>query len=173
MDKFEASNGITVVLYEDGSVCAGEDPAGVVEADALREFFRAEHDEELGRWRYPKDPQFVVYPGFSPGENSRVARVVHEHVGTSTLVYEKPGIGRTSHPAATAYFEAHPERKPWHDAKPGEVWVIDQVNTVTTAARAGLVNERMKFEPVDNITRHIDVDDPSILDARRIWPEEA
>src|SRR5690606_1284379 len=85
--------------------------------DALREFFQHVRDEELGRWRWPKDPDYVVYPtedGFL---------VVRESVGLSEFrnglyVHDMEGE------AARDYREAHPERKPWEDAMHGEAWVI-------------------------------------------------
>ena len=171
MDKYEASNGMEIERLREGVYSFAGYGAGFTsdEWSALREFFRAERDEELGRWRYPKDPQFVVYPGFSPGENSRVARVVHEHVGTSTLVYEKPGIGRTSHPAATAYFEAHPERKPWHDAKEGEVWIV-------TPSKALALGEKAEYPAIFQAGMFRDHGGSwgaaDLTAARRIWPEE-
>ena len=72
--------------------------------------------------------------------------------------------------AARAYFDAHPESKPWHDAKEGEVWAVTVGVGPTFAA---------KVETDAGFPRFIDLaDDMSygprsgITSARRIWPEE-
>jgi hypothetical protein len=88
---------------------------------ALREFFRAEEDERLGRWRWPENPDYVVYP-------TRTAATTCESCArrTESVTGFKIGFVASSEAewAARAYFAAHPEPKPWHDAKPGEVWEI-------------------------------------------------
>src|SRR5690606_17981070 len=80
MDKFTASNGWAVYVGTNGEIVVGEpslvsDPSTDDRAalflpsqvDALREFFRAEGDAELGRWRWPEHPEYVVYPVIVPG----------------------------------------------------------------------------------------------------------
>ncbi|MEW1990767.1 hypothetical protein [Microbacterium sp. NPDC078849] len=146
------------------------------QADALREFYdfasaqtwQAKRDEELGRWRWPENPDYVALPRPRDG-----VRVVSESTGQTLDAQRDQYVGTepTLFGAANAYFVAHPPREPWHDARPGEVWVIQETDMEPTAARVGMVNERMQFEPVDNIARHIDVEDPLIVEARRIWPE--
>ncbi|MDR6691374.1 hypothetical protein J2X55_002286 [Microbacterium sp. 1154] len=86
MNAFTASNGISVT--PSASIVGGTSVNDVAlhkrEADALREFFQAEADERLGRWRWPENPAYVV----------------------------------------AAYFDAHPEPKPWHGAEPGDVFLV-------------------------------------------------
>jgi hypothetical protein len=127
MNDFTASNGMTVERDHNGDVLIdrGAPTMSLFMADgtalALREFFRAEEDERLGRWRWPENPEYVVYPD----ENSRdYVRIVCEEDGKVTGF--KIGFVASSEAewAARAYFAAHPEPKPWHDAKPGEVWEI-------------------------------------------------
>lgn len=127
MTEYEASNGIGVRIDDQGDLdfhtklgwnglCGGK----VV--DALREFFQYERDEELGRWRARENPAYVVYPD----EDGDVI-VLDETTGRtsspvlrSELAQWNPTHGTTK--AARAYFEAHPERKPWEEAMDGEIW---------------------------------------------------
>lgn len=97
---------------------------GSESAVALREFFRHERDEELGRWRWPENPDYVVYPDYDGHVST-----LHEITGIERGSYSRDGVtgandNATSVLAARAYFAAHPISKPWHDAKPGEVWLL-------------------------------------------------
>lgn len=173
MDKFTARNDATVEQFSKSLDVQTRGASIWLEpwaVDALREFFQAERDEELGRWRWPKNPDYVIYPD----EDGDVV-VLGERDGRYGILQTRATLDRYPSSfgaeAARAYFDAHPTRKPWEDAKPGEVWVIDEANRETTAARACMVNDRVQFEPVNNITHRVDVDDSSIINARRIWPE--
>lgn len=92
--------------------------------EALREFFQHERDEELGRWRWPENPDYVVYP--MPDGRARVLRdtdgmfFVWARSDSARTVDREDAGGAVR--AACAFFEAHPERKPWEDAKDGEIW---------------------------------------------------
>ena len=171
MSVFKASNGMEVTLWQE---CVGWEhtrlPYGATVA--LREFFRHKEDERLGRWRWPENPDYVVYPP---------DRVPNGGGGVWVLCESDPGSIRYSAPsdkttdpseegydrAARAYFDAHPEPKPWEDAEPGDVWVI----TLTDRS----------FDPVAATWNgrgfvHIDVKPTEIpphdiAGARRIWPE--
>jgi hypothetical protein len=133
------------------------------ELGALREFFRAEEDERLGRWRWPTDPALVVYP-------SRADWV--------TVVSETDGVASRFRPedvdvaltlnarAARAYFDAHPEPKPWHDAEPEEVWIL----TIDGEEVLALIDEDREFHHRSQ-RRFRSVLDESITAGRRIWPE--
>ena len=185
MDKFEASNGITITMGPDGEgkvylvgrrahgdegqyldTHATGGPEGI---DALREFFQHERDEELGRWRWPEDADYVVYP-----RHQDVVLVLHEGDGSGCLwARERAELLRDDtlfRLAARAYFEAHPERKPWHDAKHGEIWVMT----------VGVGPEMVTYvdRETNDFPRFIDpTDDMSygpksgFTDGRRIWPE--
>ena len=124
MSEFTASNGYKVTPNGDGAnVYRGmmSTPIYPDEMQALHEFFQAESDKRAGRWRWAERPDYVVY---DTGDRIEVV-VLDESIGYMENVWrgkERPGI--YIHDAARAYFEAHPEPKPWHDAKPGEVWSI-------------------------------------------------
>lgn len=166
MDKYTASNGIGVRIdspyldIKDGVSWRGI--AGSRELIALREFFAHERDDELGRWRWPENPDYVVYP------RADHVQVVNESSGNALNVSRaqaniSTGLAR----AARAYFEAHPERKPWDDAKPGEVWVVTEGDLSETYAY--LVDDGQFYDSARDYA--LDFTDPVITAARRIWPE--
>lgn len=184
MNDFTASNGITIEFSVDPdgrryllgrlTITAGglsgtqTHATGSEEGiDALREFFRAEEDERLGRWRWPENPDYVVYPS---ADRSKV-RVLRE-TGIALLEWVEHGDDR-SHEfchAARAYFDAHPEpRDPWEDAKAGEVWVmtvgvgpefVAYVNTDAGFPRFIDLADDMSYGPKSGFTA-----------GRRIYPE--
>ena len=139
--------------------------SGVSEwTDALREFFQHERDKELGRWRWPEDPDFVVYP---IGENQQV-RVVNERTGYFNTTPRPRGFAKPVEEmstqwriAARAYFSAHPEPKPWHYAREGEAWAIT-VNGKEYPAifQAGRFRDHGGSWNAEDISN-----------ARKIWPE--
>ena len=139
MDKFTASNGLTVGPHKEALLGhAIYSPSGLntldtayshlnsEEMQALREFFRAERDEELGRWRWPDNPSYVVYAK----DGGDLVRVAQDADGGAFTVHRRDaGLEEATHPAwraARAYFEAHPERKPhpWDNAERDEVWLF-------------------------------------------------
>ena len=185
-EPFIASNGIEITTDPDGEgkvylvgrrargdegqhldTHATAGPEGIV---ALREFFQNEHDKELGRWRWPDNPQYVVYPRGDSG-----VRVLDEGsgIGSARLIHLNgdPDNPTGEYQAAYAYFEAHPERKPWEDAKPGEVWVLtfDGADDTFKAyeSRSGTIYFTRSRETSANLT------DERITAGRRIWPEDA
>lgn len=133
---FTASNGVEITIsderdhvtmtIEDGVSALWCDPSDI---DALREFFQHEEDERLGRWRY-SDPisqsDFLVY---QRGDvDGAVIRVVSERDGSQVSFAATPGVLalESGHRrAARAYFATHEPPKPWLDAKPGEVWLVE------------------------------------------------
>lgn len=138
------------------------------EVDALREFFLHERDTELGRWRDPDSPYIVVY---APNEEGKV-RVVDEHAGWGWEVSPESKAYSTSTlfnvvKAGHHYFEAHPEPKPWQDAKPGEVWVITTSNVGDEVAV--LVTGAGRFRYSDGVLMSLTSE--QITDARRVFPE--
>ena len=112
MNTFTASNGYKVTPNGDGAnVYRGimSTPIYPDEMQALREFFQAEADERAGRWRYPDEPQYVVY------YDQMRDRVT---VFNENLMDEDGGCGISrgntlDYPSvqhiAQAYFAAHPE----------------------------------------------------------------
>lgn len=197
-ETFKASNGIEVAWKQEGTIpvlqtnaegCTarvatrpGWEVVGAQRPDssgvgfgkgsethkALREFFQHERDQELGRWRWPEYPEYVVHP--HPVSSDEV--LVRSERGGEERVWrgeERPG--NYLHDAARAYFAAHPEPKPWHEAMPGEVWVVrvtdeDLVMTVHESEYGGL-----RFRRNDRHGTIYALDTPSIREGRRIWPE--
>jgi len=165
---FTASNGITVERWRVGADLTVRLGNGLIptseSADALREFFQHERDTELGRWRFPENPDYVVYP---EGEAVRIVRERPFHVWYP--VHRGTTSDSEQFRAARAYFDAHPVRKPWHDAKPGEIWVLS-VDGRDVPCRVTPTGP--DFEPLEDpdwatIARGSD----RITSARRIWPE--
>ena len=180
---FTASNGVTVHRLERGlgfsgvagDAVIGESSAGLSKyginerkAAALREFFRAEDDERLGRWRS------VKHPGWSAVRRNAVVYFQHENHEQSFHII----VGNTSSMKAWAhdlqavagqYLDAHPEPKPWHDAKPGEVWALT-IGDETFAWGVGDGVDAGKFLYAGGES-NIPIRFPEITAGRRIWPE--
>ncbi len=148
--------------------------------DALREFFRAEEDKRLGRWRWPETPDYVVYPDSARKYITQPAViVVNETDGATsycgrTGMYQASGAGAEDElieAAARAYFDAHPEQKPWHNADVDEAWELtangDTGPFVTKLTPSGAVHFL-----AGNGTTFI-VESPEITAGRRIYPEVA
>lgn len=121
MNDFTASNGLRITERQNGNGYKFGSPEdadmGILsgisleKADALREIFRAEEDERLGRWRDPERDSFVVYPQGSAG-----IVVLCESTGISQVFPDREYVDgfRSSYlsPSAYAYFDAHPEPTP-------------------------------------------------------------
>ena len=111
------------------------------EAQALREFFRHERDEELGRWRDPMSPEVVVteidhgrvhvyneatrwYSEFDSAGQDRVHLLTSGDYGLNW--------------PAIRYFTAHPVAKPlpseprtaWVDKYGTDIWVVTAAGTL-------------------------------------------
>lgn len=176
--EFRARSGRTVSARSDGSVMFDHangylSPASVMDAE---EFFQAKRDFDLGRWRWPENPDYVVY------SNDPVARlrVVRESDGFVALLDEATDdAGYSFQEAARAYFEAHPERKPWHAPDAGDHWVLHIAHGMALSGDEYLYKYtrwgsqgRWGFVPTDGGSV-LDPTDPTITAGRRIWPEDA
>lgn len=164
---FTSSNGMEFWTYGGEVRWQPGHPVNKV-SKGLREFFQHERDQELGRWRWPENPDYVLYPI----EGSESVRVLDERNARESLIRRgvlQTDFGGKHWGAARAYFDAHPEPKPWHDAKPGEVWVLtyggQETAHVWTNRWAGGGNAFVSDRAI------IEADDPDITAARRIWPE--
>ena len=131
MNKFTASNGYMIIggaarLEMLNRAGDSRHLLGLYSIEALREFFRAERDEELGRWRYPEDHEWIVYPDGEDQLGNRHVITFWEKNGRRDSVYEDNIPGTVWGVVARAYFEAHPERKPqpWDNAERDEVWLF-------------------------------------------------
>lgn len=184
MSDFTASNGITVsshggnwnrtTIRFEGKVpglvkeftnsrgLQFEDPDFV----ALDEYLQHKRDERLGRWRWPANPDYVVYPN-----DNGSATVVQESSPTAALTFwenlRHASVTSGAYmDAARAYFCTHPEPKPWHEAKPGEVWEL----SVRDIGEGAYVAGDYTFIAADH---GIPLDSDSVIDGRRIYPEVA
>lgn len=174
MNDFTASNGVKITRNGDALSMVtppdgyyGERAVALTSeaTAALADFFRAEEDERLGRWRWPENPNWVCYPTafgevvvFDESDPAKDSRVLSR--GGDTWPHFRP--------AADAYFDAHPEPKPWHEAKPWETWLI----TFDGAQEAVTLDEDREFR--DRNAPHngwAHITDPSITAGRRLWPE--
>lgn len=169
-----SSTGGLKVHYVDDNVTDADDRyVPGFAAAALGEFFQVERDEALGRWRWPENPDVTVriapkhaQHGVSDDtvmiqsdESGYVGYYTRERLPEIT---DKTGdIVRAGH----AYFDAHPEPKPWHDAKFGEVWLL---------RFEADDNEFAAFQYGDGRWKAIEGGFPNadlITSGRRIWPE--
>lgn len=125
-----------------------------------------ERDEQLGRWRWPEEPDYVVYP-----DDCRL-RVLRERDGTffawtrgdATRAVKDEGDTGGAVNAAYAYSEAHPEPMPWESAKPGEVWVLHLEGTPVPLVRS-------EKNWLNTLTGRPAVVEGRVGEGRRIWPE--
>jgi hypothetical protein len=172
--EFKARSGRVVKPGLDGSLLFGLTRGYIAPDEVMdaQEFFQAQGDIELGRWRYPLEPNRVVYA------DAETVRVFDEATGETVVYYrddwptnqplEQTRIARD---AANAYVKTHPERKPWQRAQVGEVWVLSTADGETDAYTAMPVQGvGVFFEAPEG---RYSVDDDDIQSARRIWPEDA
>lgn len=120
---FTASNGITVYVRDGGTVQfqhgTRKESCGILQVfphsewwQALREFFRAEDDERLSRWRSSESPEWtaIVQDGsnwiyFRHEDGEREFSVGPEGAGLNAWAPELKAVARE-------YFDAHPKDKP-------------------------------------------------------------
>ena len=171
MNTFTASNGYKVTPNGDGAnVYRGimSTPIYPDEMQALREFFQAEGDERAGRWRYPDEPQYVVY------YDQMRDRVT---VFNENLMDEDGGCGISrgntlDYPSvqhiAQAYFAAHPEPKPdWESRRVGEAWVL----TIGGRERVFTVDQFLNFRTTNGVKLSF-YSDADITAGYRIYPPQ-
>lgn len=172
---FTASNGRKV--RDSDHFETGVRVSGVIWAElsneqtqALREYFLAERDKELGRWRDPEAPNNVVIPDKERPNRvvvSREDKVSYEIWWRDQVEPGKPFQGMRGYNSAKRYFEAHPEKKPWHDAEPGEWWEIT-FNGKTYKALVDLEKDFSYKEEGSWGAEYINNDNPSITAGRKL-----
>ena len=137
----------------------------------LREYFQAERDEELGRWRDPEIPDMVVYP------HDDVTITVLDEVDGKRFWWTRgdeldahqerfPGFD-----TARAYFAAHPGPRPWDAAQPDEVWALTINNDREEVFRCG-ENGLYQLKTGNPLGSLLSCSRNKITAGRRIWPEE-
>ena len=135
--------------------------------EALRAFFQAERDIELGRWRDTENPDMVAYRmPEEDDEDGRCVRVLDENTGDNHWEWERIA---TSGPGLR-YFATHPEPepRPWLEAKPGEIWEIGLLELGPSAClvtKGDFVEISGRFE--------VAIGSSLIESGRRIWPTDA
>lgn len=182
--EFRARSGRTVKSRSDGSVLFDHangylSPASVMDAEEL---FQAKRDAELGRWRCPTETDWVAREGVRTADGRTVV-VVNERTldrfWFNERVRDAGADVDVAHRVGRAYFEAHPERKPWEDAKPGEIWdLIAEGKENRYAAIACTIpsdnSEVIYLYPVDDMTSpKLGVTAPVITAGVRVFPEDA
>ena len=123
---FTASNGATVENSSGWLRVNGASLSGI-SIEALEEFFLAEHDKKNGVWRENADSPYVVRDVGPDSDGDRRVQIFDESTGVCAWATESQGNACTlgAWRQAFLWFQAHPPRKPWHDAKQGEVWLLD------------------------------------------------
>ena len=176
MNEYTASNGITVRRHEEG-VGFHTDKTYKSrnitpdEFDALREFFRAEEDERLERWRWPELPGYLVYHWEQPQSAGVVVVSELEMVPSRVLYRDSDPENQTpEYRAARAYFDAHPEPKPWHDAEDGELWALtidgaEDIYVFVSTEEAGF-----RMFPARSTVFRPGAFPDEVTEGRRIWP---
>ena len=136
--------------------------------ETLRAFFQAERDEELGRWRDPKNPDLVCYQ-----RRDDTVYVLDERTGFTYARTRSDIIDGSDQYGIVAdrYFQAHPEPKQWEDAQPGEFWILT-VDEKTDPYKIWTDTQRVRrFERVERPYTTICLNDPRITAGHRVWPE--
>ena len=134
---------------------------------ALRAFFQAERDEELGRWRDTENTDMVAYR--TPEDDDGCGRCIlllDENTGDNHWEWERIA---TSGPGLR-YFAAHPKPKPWDAAQPDEIWALTINNDREEVFRCG---ERglYQLKTGNSLGSLLSCSHNKITAGRRIWPE--
>lgn len=168
MTLFYASNGSTVELLANRLHVNGASLGGL-SIEALEEFFLAEHDKRNGVWRQNADSPYVVRDAGPDSEGDRRVQIFDESTGVCEWVTESQGASNTlgAWRQAFLWFQAHPIRKPWHDAKQGEVWLLDIVGRKESTP--AVFNRFGRFASNDNMFH---VKSRVILGATKIYPKD-
>ena len=165
-------NEVQVSLDEDGRIHLrragyGNGICTLETTEALRAFFQAERDEELGRWRDPENPNMVAYR--TPEDDDGCGRCIlllDENTGDNHWEWERIA---TSGPGLR-YFAAHPEPKPWNAAQPDEIWALTINNDREEVFRCG-ENGLYSLKTGNPLGSLLSCSHNKITAGRRIWPE--
>ena len=157
MSTFTASNGV-VIEDRGGSLFIGSTilfGAGSLHGPALVEYFRAKEDARLGRWRWPENPDYVVYRT----DHADSVRVFRESDGIARHYNRTYVASGPFDMAGRGYFDAHPERKPLlllQAQDVADVWVT--LNEYTLDQRAHAEHTARLLESQDVPARVIEAE---------------
>lgn len=173
-ERFKASNGVEVWRDKKDSLMTNNwvssDSVGAEDAEGLREFFQHERDQELARWRWPANRDYVVYHARNVNGDHKVMR---ESDGHGMLwgrdMEPAPHSSDGLESAARAYFDAHPERKPWEHANNEDIWAL----TIGPNEKIYQFDSTNRFfdQVGSGFTKGISANSRGITAGRRIWPE--
>jgi hypothetical protein len=179
MNQYTASNGVEIEIRSTGTelIITGARALhlSAERTTALREFFRAEEDERLGRWRWPEHPTWTCY--LTRLDEVLVFNEAAPAYG-SFLLGRGADTWPYARPAADAFFDAHPHPKPWHNAMPGEMWALTvdgepEVPAVASSSSSGhVVFTAATNEAGGTEELWLDTFPARITAGRRIWPED-
>ena len=167
MNLYTASNGVGLTITRDRTVRWRPGIPDDLVSSALREYFQAERDETLGRWRDPEDPNMVVYPRPDQDDSyGRCMSLFDESSGEFWLAWERIA----THDSSDRYFAAHPKPKPWDAAQPDEIWVLTINNDREEVFRCGEkgLYQLKTGNPLGSL---LSCSHNKITAGRRIWPE--
>ena len=169
MNLYTASNGVGLTITRDRAVRWRPGIPPDLVSSALREYFQAERDEELGRWRDPENPDCICYPVAGDPDD---IWVVYEGSGLAYMRERNQAFyaGNKFSEVARRYFAAHPEPKPCDAAQPDEIWVLTINNDTEEVFRCG---ERGLYSlktgnPLGSL---LSCGSNKITAGHRIWPE--
>ena len=174
------TNGHEIIRTTDGGLrinmpgmdyVAGHEPQTLVagRVESLREYFRDERDKELGRWRSKKDHDYYVIPYYS---NLDTVTVVYERDNRHQVAHrsEDYSVLRGFKEVGEEYFAAHPEKKSWHDAEDGHLYLLNFKDAPNVDVSALVKGGTFVYnDPCCDGWDALDSD--RIKSARRIWPE--
>ena len=169
MNLYTASNGVGLTITRDRTVRWRPGIPPDLVSSALREYFQAERDEELCRWRDPKNPDWVCY-GRGPSRDT--VYVINEYDGLPYMRERDQAAYSDSEfsEVARRYFQAHPKSKPWDAAQPDEVWVLTINNDREEVFRCG-ENGLYSLKTGNPLGSLLSCSHNKITAGRRIWPE--
>lgn len=131
----------------------------------LAEFYQHRRDKELGRWRWPENPEYVVYPVAREHAvvlDERLRELWHVHLD----INQAESVNR-ARAAFRAYLAAHSEPKPWDAAEEGDIWVLTGAGGMELPWRRTAEGTWESITPKTIRRRNEDC----ITAGRRIWPE--
>ena len=169
MSLYTASNGIGLIINDDRTVHWLPSMPKDLVSSALREYFQAERDEELGRWRDPEHSDWICY---GRGSSRDTVHVINEYDGLPYMLERDQVAYADSEFSAVAqrYFEAHPKPKPWDAAQPDEIWALTINNDREEVFRCG-ENGLYQLKTGNPIGSLLSCGSNKITAGRRIWPE--